>query len=579
MTDDSYKFPVSLSLESYVDKKICNAMIGSTKKRENREIRKEYGFKANRGIGFIQQEVTCHSLLDSLLQGKVFCHLFNPKIKRKDGSFGSSQKKNENYCGSYVIGIDIDKTKYTSAKEFVDKLSLKPSFYYSSYSNMGYEEDGSSKGARFRLIYVFSDLIANQYYFKFCATLLNRIIQSDTGEEIKDDCNVRCSQYFNGTNINDTNFTVEFGITNNIYSLSDIGVTEDRYIRFLENYAEYESIDNKHIGNILNILRSITKYDYIFDKKELKYYKNTTINDETEKRFNSQPKQEINFDVKCDIDPETLRYALFPRYINYILYDWDKLDQEEFKKSSEWIEARRNTKYIYRIEKDWIENRYQIVTDEYFSLIYYPVKVADGDKRRKKLFQRMCLRRVINPDITKDELVINTIIDILKFFDNSDNVLDSNFIRDNVIEAYYGLTHDEILEHNNDTIEYLKKITRPKKGLIYRNKNEHTCETKYHLIDNIYNPSLSVKENLLVINKIISVKKTVIYDYLKTRKPNLKENQEKMIFDFIDPQLTIRKNREILKDKNIKCSDEKLRELLKRKKPHLNLDAGKVNPI
>lgn len=579
MVNENYKFPVSLSLDSYVDKKICNAMVGSTKEKENRKIRKQYGFKANKGTGFIEQEVTCQSLLDSLLHGKVFCHLFKPKVRRKDGTFSKVEKEIENFIGSYVIGIDIDKTKYNSAKEFVERLSLKPSFYYSSYSNMEIEEDGSCKGARFRLIYVFSDLINNVYYFKYCAFLLNKIIESDVCEEIKDKCNIRCSQYFNGTNIDDSRFNVEFGISNIIYAISDIGVSEEGYINFLKNYAEYKSIDKKHIDNILYLLKSITKEDYIFDKKELKFIKNTTINDETENRVTHNQKKEINFGINCYVDPEKIGIDMFSPYIRYILYDWDRLDEDEFKKSHEWEEARQNTKYIYRVENEWIDDSYQFVSDNYFSLIYYPNKVTDRNKRRKKLFQRMCLRRIINPDITWNELVINAIIDILKFFDNSDHILNSDFLIDNVIKAYFSLSLDEIFEQNCETIKYLKQSTKPKKGIIYKSKTEQNSETKYRILDSMYDKSLSVKENMEKINDIIPLGKTVIYDYLKSRNLNSKQDKEDLIFDYIDGALSVRKNREILKNKNLKCSDNKLRELLKRKKPYLNLDTNIINPV
>lgn len=152
--NSNYKFDVSLSKESYSDKVISGAMIGTTKDEDNRRIRKQYGFKANKGIGFERTSVTSEELLNSLLDGKVFCHLFNPASTRKDGTFASSQKKNENFIGSYVIGVDIDHTSYNSAEEYVSKLSLQPTFYYTSYSNMQQNEDGTSKGARFRLIYV-----------------------------------------------------------------------------------------------------------------------------------------------------------------------------------------------------------------------------------------------------------------------------------------------------------------------------------------------------------------------------------------------------------------------------------------
>ena len=95
--DSNYLFKVSLSNESYINKEISGAMIGTTKDENNRKIRKQYGYRANKGIGYKEVEVNAETLLNSLINGNVFCHLFNPQQVRKDGTFGSSQKKDENF--------------------------------------------------------------------------------------------------------------------------------------------------------------------------------------------------------------------------------------------------------------------------------------------------------------------------------------------------------------------------------------------------------------------------------------------------------------------------------------------------
>ena len=100
-------------------------MIGSTiNNPQNRKIRKEYGFRPNRGVGYKKGTFTPQELLDKLTEGHVFCHIFDPTRcrRRKDGSFGNSQKKNENFRCSYIIGVDIDETKYKTAEDFIMKL-------------------------------------------------------------------------------------------------------------------------------------------------------------------------------------------------------------------------------------------------------------------------------------------------------------------------------------------------------------------------------------------------------------------------------------------------------------------------
>ena len=220
--NENYTFNVSLSLEKFPNKEVSNAMISSVKQHpEYREIRRQYGFKLNRGISFKVQAVTCRELLDYLLEGHCFCHVFAvpPTRLRSDGTFGASSKTNDNFNYSQVIGIDIDHTTYPTAEHFIDKLKLKPSLYYTSYRNLV-----EGNGARFRLIYVLSNRIESIYMFRYLATKLKDIILQDTGEcksndnwkDYIDECSIRATQYFNGTCRTNPDIILSYGITNNI---------------------------------------------------------------------------------------------------------------------------------------------------------------------------------------------------------------------------------------------------------------------------------------------------------------------------------------------------------------------------
>ena len=131
LSNENYKIDVSLSKESFKDKTISNAMIGKSS-TENRLIRKEYGYDPRRGVSFDEIYTIPSELLDYLLKGHVFCHIFNPYYIRKDGTFGSSQKTKRNFVYSNVIGVDIDETGYSTPQEYIDTLRLKPTFWYTS---------------------------------------------------------------------------------------------------------------------------------------------------------------------------------------------------------------------------------------------------------------------------------------------------------------------------------------------------------------------------------------------------------------------------------------------------------------
>lgn len=121
-------------------------MISSPKNKQVKEIRSKYGYSARTGIDYVHITTTAQDLFNQLIHGKVMCNLFNPKKYRKDRTFGSSEKNDENFVGSYTIGVDIEKTAYKSIADFIAKLRLKPSFYYTSHSN-------SADKIKFRIIY------------------------------------------------------------------------------------------------------------------------------------------------------------------------------------------------------------------------------------------------------------------------------------------------------------------------------------------------------------------------------------------------------------------------------------------
>lgn len=524
----NYKFNVSLSTEYFVDKIISGAMIGSSKVEENRQIRKQYGFKANRGISYIEKEVTCEELTNYLINGHVFCHLFNPQQRRSDNTFGSNQKNNENFKGSFIIGVDIDETNYPNAEEYISKLSLKPSLYYTSYSNLQ-----PNKGARFRLIYVFDEMIpANFILFRYFAWKLNQIIINDVNEEIKDICNLNCSQYFNGTYIENKDLIVSYGCSNIIYSIEDLKVSNEEYIEFLKNKCYYKT--NTYNNIINNICRQLTNTTYY----------NEMQNDTCES--------------------EAVIKSENPLFDERLLNDMCRLDYDEFMKYN-----RHKYHYYYRVEKDtWINNLYQYVDDDYFALPFSYGKNAilhDGQKRRKKVFMRMCLRRVMNPNVDANTILFNAYEDIHRFFDFS-GIDKEDYLRRNIIYCFNKSIEDIEIEFS-DILSKLRTETKPKRGIIYKNKKAYTKETTYLILDDLYNKDLSIKDNLDIINNEYGyqIKERTIYYYLKNR--NIKTDNSKLtdneIMILINPNLNAKENYLILKDSDIKIGNKRFNKIYK----------------
>lgn len=568
--DTNFKFKVSYSDENFLNKEISNAMIGTSKSKANREIRKRYGYK--RGVSFRRHETNSAELLNLLLEGKVFCHNFRPHPLRcrKDKSFGASGKCDACFDFADVIGVDIDYTLYKTVEEYIERLSLKPTFWYTSYSHMTYDEKQKYIGPKFRMIYVFEEHIRNPYWFRWCAKNLIDIIEKDTGESVKDKCGLLCSQYFNGTNIK-TCEGVEFGVTHRIYNLADLGVdeptTDTGFFNYLISCCDYSNHKAKYKKEIKKILDRLTDKEY--------FYNPATKTFETR----SLQEREIINDIDLiddfvitDIDLNQLKFET-----QEILSLWDKYidEQEKFMKTRVWELARQKTRNLYRIDKNkWEMDRYQVVDRNYFRLPYYFKKRHDKEHRRKTLYSRMCLRRVMSPNINRDEIVINTIRDIIRFFDNSDHVLNSNFIIRNV-ESCFNNSVQEIEEKFKDLIDEYRSDSYPIDGMIYKNKECHSRETKFLILDEYYNGNYTLSENLEYMNQVLwfNVSQSLLYEYLKNRGISTDPSKvsDEILYDLLDASLSVRKNIELLHEKGVKFKRERLCKLLKQKKSAINL--------
>ena len=245
--DSNYTFQVSISQKHYETKAQAKAAITGNSGNQSGSNKKDR-------ISYLPVNITPCQLLDKVLNGYTFCALFSnfkPNCKghvyvNTDGSFTSAGKAGEFFRGSFFIGVDIDETKYKTSSELIRMLSLKPTLWYTSFSHMQIDETtGTSKGVRLRLIYVFDKLIEDKYFFRYCSSCLHQIIEKDLDEEITDKCGLSCSQYFIGTFKNNSNITVECGLTEYIYSLSDVNISDIEYYNFLLSGCHYRVLEKK----------------------------------------------------------------------------------------------------------------------------------------------------------------------------------------------------------------------------------------------------------------------------------------------------------------------------------------------
>ena len=538
-----FAFEVSLSQECFANKVIANAMIGRSTDEKNTAIRKEYGF--TRGVSYERVTVTPTTLLTSLTQGKCACQLFNPKRPRKDGSFGTSDKCYDNFAGAFCIFVDVDETKYQDMRDFIEHLSLKPTFAYTSYSN---QQPG--KGARFRLCYVFSKPVQEKFHFRYLASKVYAKIERDTNEAIRDKCGLSPAQYMNGVNKHADGIVFDEFFTGSIFDYSDFSCNDYDFVEYLKRYCDYSgSTKSKYKRDIDSILLNNYNIDinYIESKEKTSKSKINTVYDGLQKN-------------------------------EHLLCDMERLSYDEFMR-----EYRIKYDYIYRVEsEEWTpiiaDNRYiqyQNIAEGYFALFYHRNKIKDGQGRRKKLFQRMCLRRVMRPDVFADELLFNAYEDLHRFFDNSGengaNVITIDELQRNV-ECAMRLSIEDIEKDYSEMLSFLRSKA-PKSGRIYKfggvttiaERNKMIKDAVWRIIADNYDWTLTPKENNDYLKMIgIEVSDRTLYSFCKEYNipTNVSRlyNDSQMIAQY-DDTLSLRANHKKLLALGYKISLGKLSKL------------------
>ena len=278
-----FQFLINVSREAYQkkeDARACLVYAGAKAIQRNK-------------MAFVQKEMTIPQFLDLATTGHTFCNLFNFDPKKEywiKNSKGQSYQTYPIYCkgenkgamkiqfksdkyfqGSQAVFVDIDYTSYKTVPEYLAKLSMQPTCVYMSFSD-GIEKS-NVKSRRFRLVYVFDEIL-DQQKFLYVSKSINDQIIADTGEDMEDDCGTRMSQYMNGVYGNDEKYEFDW-----IYTPRDFCVSGDYYIKpYIEETKEPEpepeddpmKFDNQMLNDMENMeykdfmhLYS-TRYKYIY---------------------------------------------------------------------------------------------------------------------------------------------------------------------------------------------------------------------------------------------------------------------------------------------------------------------------
>ena len=545
--DTNFIFEIGHSLDHYDSKD--KAKIALSYKRI-----KEY----NKGIenpdeqlskmAFVRESLSVTRFAEMATSGYTFCNLFSydpnrqyrstgrwhtkfwpeyRKYKNK-GGMKMQMKSDIYYEGCQCFFVDIDYTEFISVKDYIAALKLKPTVVYMSYSdnvykidskqknNLKYDPQRGVKSRRFRLCYVFNEIIYGKENFKTISSAINKMVEDSTHEVVQDDCGKSMSQYFNGS------VNKEVYVTGYVYEMTDFNINTHTY--YNESPREGQQILDMLNHDIVKSMSNCCKRHH---------------------------------------EPSS-----------WLIIDMERLSYDEFMHY-----YRNKYRYIYRKDDGTWEDGCQIVGEDFFKFYFHKNKLKDGEKRRRKLYERMCLRRLMFPDITADEVLFNAYEDLYRIIDNSKDPISIDCLARNVKSAFK-LSIDEIRQRFSSNIKYLSSL-KPKNGLIYdvrgaktvSERNTKMREIRWRKYDRLYDADLSPRENAIRLG----CKERTMRRFCKDRGiPTSKKVSDEFIRQMINLSLSIRDNINYFKEaKKIGLSKDRISRI----KKELEFDIQKINKI
>ena len=322
----------------------------------------------------------------------------------------------------------------------IDGLKYKPSFAYTSCSN------GENEEYSYRLLYCFFEKLEGiDEYYSFVYAILE-----SNGLNIKDiDHRSReAERYYNGNGCGN----IEICINNIIYNKDDFKDYYKQYHREIKS----KSINENHTYNTTHNIHLNDTFD---DEQFGKDYWNMKMEDLIEKYIRVYPNIEH---TPLEIPDDDTPYIIYP--IGYIAI-------------RRWWRKRLNG---------------------------MPIKIKDGEGRRRKLFINGIIRRLINPNITFDNLLYNLLYELVNYV--------SNYDADNVIgkkDIYYiaqDVMKKDMANYENMRGSHKQFMVNPNYCIKHNlSKNEVKSMAakliRYNQIGELYDCSKTDKENVEIMKE------------------------------------------------------------------------------
>ena len=391
-------------------------------------------------LRFKRTSINIDNFVKYIKEGYCFCHWFNTKAE----TFSISEKRNENFERANVVFVDVDDFNI-EMKQFVDGLSMKPTLYYTTPSNLN---PAKGNKYRFRLCYVFKEDILNCDMLASTYKSIIKAIRKDYPDyPDKDNCGGRVAQYMNGNGTGNC----EAYSTESVFALDDFGVS------LVESPQDKSVAVKVTPHNNTESVFPITDTDFISDLFRMQP---SELLAKYRGKYNSFDHTELSF-----VDG----YALVPDGYQEIYRRW----YQEIR------DGKNGNTYKVSVVK----------------------KLKDGDNRRKCLYIAALIRRKIMPTISFENLLYNLVCEREWYYDNSDNVLSNQElmkIANNALKTDYDNINVKSKRKTSkfkvDKSYCLEHNIKPKAmvGIVRR-------KLKDEEIGNLYDCNLSVRENLQLL--------------------------------------------------------------------------------
>lgn len=453
---------------------------------------------------YVKKEVELNNMLDEICKeikdGHIFAHNYNVRGEIFKAAKNISK---ESFSSTHIIPFDLDYVTI-SIDKIMNLLKYKPSIHYSTFSH---EETENKR--HYRLLYVFQNTIEGQNEYHEVYDALNSQISIDL--KVEEEMNVKkldrhmrnCTQVIIGSKSD--------------CILSNNYITYDKRL-FVNQVNNKEKTNNEFKANSL-----------VVDTKIVDSKANNKTKKESKKKSNNSIKNN-NSNINN-------------KYIYYIS-KWKKIENDFKIVNNEFIELfkrnlsiRDNNKTLllsdykehYPIfdsqELTYNQFGYACLDKDYKSIIriwdYNKITNKKSIKKvkvgqRKNTLYTTSLRLLKMRDISFDYLLYLLVYEVYNFYEKQ-----HEFPFSDIFDVAFN-SYDANLKGNNHIFfdENNKKIKVDKKFCQKQNIKPITLARKAQKlekdkkIDRFYNPELSIKDNLSILNSNgIKICKSRLYEY------------------------------------------------------------------